>query len=266
MDKRVLVCPLRSGSSGNAVLISDRHTNILIDAGVSCCTVEKALASLGQSADSLTALLVTHEHSDHVLGIGVLMRRYGLPLFVNLPTWQAMQGSIGLVDPSLVNIIDRTGSFSIGSFAISSFATPHDAVASAGFRLETDSGTVSLMTDIGEVTPSLLEQVSGSQAVLIEANYDPAMLMAGPYPALLKQRVNSPVGHLSNEACAHAVAALLQQGTEHFILSHLSKDNNFPELAMLTVGRHLNAINAQVGEDVMISVARRFAVSDPVWL
>ena len=177
-----------------------------------------------------------------------------------------MRQGIGPVDPALVHIIGQTATFTLGGFGITSFATPHDAAAPAGYRIETDSGAVTLMTDIGQITPGLIGQAAGSRAVLVEANYDPAMLMAGPYPAQLKERVRSPVGHLSNEECAMCIASLLQQGTEQFILSHLSKENNYPELALLTVGRYLNQINAQVGRDVRVSVARRFAASDPIWL
>jgi phosphoribosyl 1,2-cyclic phosphodiesterase len=266
MAGRTTVCPLRSGSSGNAVLISGEDTRVLIDAGASCCSIEQAMRSIDQDPAALTALLVTHEHSDHISGVGVLMRKYRLPLYVNHATWQAMQSVIGRVDESLVHLIDREQTFAIGDFAISSFATPHDAVAPAGYRVQTRDGAITLMTDIGQMTESLIARAAGSRIVLIEANYDPAMLMAGPYPALLKQRVSSEVGHLSNEACAQAVGDLLKQGTEQFVLSHLSKENNYPELALLTVGRYLNKIQAQPGKDARISVARRFAVSEPVWL
>lgn len=266
MAGRTTVCPLRSGSSGNAVLISSEDTRVLIDAGASCCSIEQAMRDIDQDPAALTALLVTHEHSDHIAGIGILMRKYRLPLYVNHETWQTMRRAIGRIEESLVRLIDREQTFAIGDFAISSFATPHDAIAPVGYRVETRDGAITLMTDIGEMTESLITRASGSRIVLIEANYDPAMLMAGPYPALLKQRVSSAVGHLSNEACAQAVGDLLERGTEHFVLSHLSKENNYPELALLTVGRHLNRIQAQPGKDARISVARRFAVSEPVCL
>lgn len=266
MVGRTAVCPLRSGSSGNAVLVSGLSTHILIDAGVSCCAIEQALHAIGHNAAALSALLVTHEHSDHISGVGVLMRRYRLPVYLNQDTWLAMRSTIGRVDESLIHIVEREQVFSVGDFAIQSFATPHDAVAPVGYRVQTGSGDITVMTDIGEMTEALIAQAAGSRVVLIEANYDPSMLMAGPYPAALKKRVSGSMGHLSNEACAQAVGELLRQGTDQFILSHLSKENNYPELALLTVGRHLNNIQARPGKDARISVARRFAVSDPIWL
>ncbi len=263
---KLMVYPLRSGSSGNSVFISDGKTRILIDAGTPCSVIEEALLDMDQNPSFLDALLVTHEHSDHIAGVGVLMRRYHVPLFVNSMTWQFMQRSIGPVDLSLVHPILREQSFSVGRFDVKSFATPHDAVASVGYRIETCAGAITLMTDIGEMSPDLIEEAAGSRIVMIEANYDPAMLLAGPYPSQLKQRVSSPVGHLSNEDCARAVYALLGSGTEQFILSHLSKENNYPELALLTVGRYLNNMKVKVGDDIKISVARRFAASDPICL
>lgn len=266
MRNRTLVCPLRSGSSGNAVLIAADSTRILVDSGVACRTIEQAMLSIGEDAASLDALLVTHEHADHIASVGAMMRRYKLPLYVNEPTWLAMRSGLGNIDEDLVHLIREDKAFTIGSMSVTSFATPHDAVSPVGYRVESGHGAVTLLTDIGEMDEHLLQQASGSRVVLIEANYDPVMLMAGPYPAQLKQRVSSSVGHLSNQDCAHAVGSLLETGTEQFVLSHLSKENNYPELALLTVGRYLNSLAARPGRDARISVARRFAVSDPLCL
>lgn len=263
---RTTVCPLRSGSSGNSVLIAGRSTKILIDAGVSCRTIERAMRELDHEPDQLNALLVTHEHSDHISGIGVLMRRYRLPLYVNHKTWQAMRSSVEPVDESLVHIFETDRSLTIGDFDITPFSTPHDAADSVGYRIKTDDGDVALMTDIGCMNGQLLQQAAGSQVVLIESNYDPAMLQAGRYPAFLKERVSSSVGHLSNDDCARAIADLLQLGTNRFILSHLSAENNYPELALLTVGRHLNTIQAAPGKDATVTVARRYSVSESICL
>jgi phosphoribosyl 1,2-cyclic phosphodiesterase len=265
MAEQITVCPLRSGSSGNSLFISNNKTSILLDAGTSGRTIETALQSLGHDPAALDAIVVTHEHTDHVAGVGVLMRKYKLPLFVNQPTWQAMAAATGQVDPDLINLIDRESEFALGDFVLSSFATPHDAVASAGYRVKTGAGDITLMTDLGQMTPELVQQAAGSKVVVIEANYDQAMLESGPYPEPLKERVSSQLGHLSNAECAQAVAQLLELGTDHFILSHLSKENNYPELALLTVGRYLNRIKARP-QDTKIKVARRFAVSEPLCL
>lgn len=266
MSSQVTICPLRSGSSGNAILIAHQSTRLLVDAGVGCRTIERAMNAVNFEAKTLTGLLVTHEHSDHISGIGVLMRRYHMPLYVCRETWNAMRHSIGSVDESTLRLIEPDHPFEIGDFFLSGFSTPHDAVAPLGFRIETPRGAVTLMTDIGHISPALIQQAAGSRVVLVEANYDPTMLMAGSYPEMLKRRVSSDNGHLSNQDCAKAVAQWIESGTERFILSHLSNENNYPELALLTVGRFLNEKNIQPHRDMMISVARRLHVSEPVCL
>lgn len=247
-------------------MIAGQSTRLLIDAGVTCRTVERALQEVDQDPGQIDALLVTHEHSDHISGIGVLMRRYRLPLYINQKTWLAMRAAVAPIDEDLVHIIEHGQSLTIGDFNIVSFSTPHDASDPVGYRIRTEGGDVTLMTDIGAMSDSLLQQAVGSQIVLIESNYDPVMLQSGRYPSFLKERVASSVGHLSNDDCAHAIAQLLQQGTNRFILSHLSAENNYPELALLTVGRHLNAIRAEPGKDASVTVARRFSVSEAICL
>ena len=260
------VCPLRSGSSGNAVFVRSEKTRLLLDAGVSCKAIEQALHALNEDPCQLTALLVTHEHTDHIAGVGVLMRRYRCPLYVNQKTWAAMKRQIGPIDEDLVHFLEPGQAQTIGSVSVNSFSIPHDAVDPVGLRLQTQDGDVALLTDLGHLDDQLLDHVNGCALVLIEANYDPTMLESSLYPEHLKERISSSVGHLSNEACAQAVSRLLLTGTKHFILSHLSAENNPPDLALLTVGRHLNEIEAEPGEDVQLSVARRCSVSQPICL
>lgn len=260
----VKTCALRSGSSGNAIFINGDQTRILVDAGVCCRTIEQSLEEIGETAGDLDAIVVTHEHCDHVSGVGVLMRRYKLPLYVNRATWQAMRLTIGTVDERLVRLIDTGKPFEIGNLSLKSFATPHDAAESVGYRIESSRGGVAVFTDIGELQEELLQTVAGCQAIYIEANYDHAMLLAGTYPAMLKKRISGRYGHLSNDDCATAVCRLLEQGTERFVLSHISKDNNYPELARLTVDSKLEITGARPGQDFLIGVAQRYAVSVPV--
>lgn len=260
----ITLCALRSGSSGNAVYVGNERTRLLIDAGVCARTLEQALGEIDVRADQLNAMLVTHEHSDHVAGVGVMMRRYHLPLYLTRATWQAMQPTIGRHDSSLVHVMDAGQHWQIGDLEIHSFPTPHDAADSVGYRIGGDSGSVSVLTDLGHVDESLLSAVYGSRAVLIEANYDPSMLMAGRYPYALKKRISGDHGHLSNEDCAGAIHQLVEHGTEHFQLGHLSRDNNYPELAMLTVQQILSASGIKADQDMTLQVARRFAVSQPL--
>ncbi len=261
---RVKTCALRSGSSGNSIFISSESTRLLIDAGVNAKTVELALNEIDETAARLDGIFITHEHTDHIAGVGVLMRRFKVPVYANAKTWQAMRRSVGKVDESLIRLLPPRGSARVGDLSINSFETPHDAVSSVGYKIESDYGIVSVFTDIGSLSKELLETVAGSEIVFIEANYDHAMLMAGAYPEHLKQRIVGSHGHLSNDDCALAVLDLLKKGTQKFILSHLSKDNNFPELAVLTVDSHLRSEGASPGEDFQLEIASRFAVSKPV--
>ncbi len=263
MTGKTQVCPLRSGSSGNAVFVSGGSTRLLIDAGVCCRTLEQSLAEIGESADGLDAILVTHEHSDHIAGVGVMMRKHHIPLYVNQATWLAMKPIIGPVDEKTVHLVDTGRTTDIGGLSVTSFAIPHDASDPVGYRIETPRGSVAVMTDIGEMDDLLLERAAGSRVILIEANYDQTMLMAGSYPYILKKRISGDRGHLSNDDCARAVGRLMAQGTSRFILSHLSKENNFPELALLTVRNHLHSLGIQMDRDIQVQVARRFAITEP---
>lgn len=260
----VKTCALRSGSSGNAIFVGNGTTRLLIDAGVCCRTIEQSLQQIGEVAADLDGILVTHEHTDHIAGVGVMMRRYKIPLYVNLATWQAMRPAIGPVDESLVRLIETGRAAVVGDFSLSSFATPHDAVESVGYRIATSRGSVAVFTDVGQLQDNLLQAVAGCEVIFVEANYDHAMLMAGTYPAMLKQRIVGEYGHLSNDDCATAVCHLLEKGTTRFILSHISKDNNYPELALLTVNSRLQLAGARLDQDLRVGIAQRFLVSDPV--
>lgn len=263
MNNQVQICALRSGSSGNAVYAGLDQTHLLIDAGVCGKAIEQSLADLDVDPRQLKALFVTHEHSDHISGVGVMMRRYKLPLYITEKTWAAMQHRAGKVDPQLIHFIQPDIPTTIGDFSVTAFSTPHDASDPVGYRVETARGSFSLITDLGHLSDDLIKQVSCSKAVMIEANYDEAMLMAGHYPYILKKRISSQVGHLSNDACAEAIITLLKQGTEYFQLAHLSKDNNYPDLALLTVTQALEHAGALIGRDVAVDVAKRYATSKP---
>ena len=263
-SRPVKTCALRSGSSGNSIFVGSQSTRLLIDAGICARSIEQSLQGIDEEAAGLDGILVTHEHSDHIAGVGVMMRRYKLPVFANLATWQAMRPSIGKIDERLVRVIETGQRNQIGDLVFSSFSTPHDAASPVGYRIELPGGDVSVITDIGSWQEPVLTSVAGSRIVYIEANYDHAMLMGGAYPALLKQRICSDYGHLSNEDCATAVCSLLESGTSQFVLSHLSKDNNYPELALLTVNSRLDIIGARRGRDLGIGVARRYANSEPL--
>lgn len=259
----VKACALRSGSSGNSIFIGCNQTRLLVDAGISAKSIEQSLRAIGETASDLNGILVTHEHSDHIAGVGVMMRCYQLPVYATQETWQAIRDSIGRVNPDLIHVIEPNRRQSIGDLVFSGFPTPHDAASPVGYRIETPGGDISVFTDIGFPEPSVLAAVSGSKLVFIEANYDHDMLMGGSYPAMLKERIAGRDGHLSNDECAAAVYNLLESGTCYFALSHISKENNHPDLALLAVNSRLETAGARVGQDLLVDIAHCHAVSNP---
>lgn len=225
--------PLFSGSSGNSVYVKGGDTELLIDAGVSCSRLTAELSAVGADARDIQAILITHEHSDHIKGVGIFARKYGTPVYATAPTWQAMEDKLGDLSPELRRVIEPEQDFFIGNLNIQPFSTPHDAADSVGYVISTGDGAqFALATDIGCVRTNWLNAVTGCAAVLLESNYDPGMLQAGRYPYELKRRIQSRRGHLSNDDAAEVALSLLKSGTRQLVLGHLSKENNFPELAL----------------------------------
>jgi phosphoribosyl 1,2-cyclic phosphodiesterase len=265
MADALKACALRSGSSGNAIFVGGAGTRLLIDAGICCRSIEDALAAIEEEAAALSAVLITHEHSDHIAGVGPLLRRYKLPLYTTRGTWEAMRPLVGRVNEAQIHLIEPGRQTEIGDLAITAYSTAHDAAEPVGYRIESGQSAVAVLTDTGHLVDGLIEAVAGCRAIFLEANYDHAMLLAGSYPAMLKERIIGRYGHLSNDDSAAAACQLLERGTSRFILSHISKDNNYPELALLTVGSKLHEAGASNG-DYRLAVARRYAISDPVLL
>lgn len=243
------IVPLTSSSKGNATIISGASTNILVDCGISGKSLELCLEKADIPASEINAVVITHEHSDHIKGVGVISRKYNLPVFANLPTWHAMKESLGKVNAENIRVFESSASFYINEIKVTSFPIPHDAAAPVGFTFEHEVCKVSVATDMGIVTDTVLQAVIGSSAVLLEANYDPFMLDAGSYPYELKRRIKSETGHLSNDACADMARLLAQSGTKELILGHLSEENNLSQIALETV-------KACIGDfDVKLSIA-----------
>jgi len=259
--------PLFSGSSGNAVYVGCDAAHILVDAGMSGTRVAQALQGIGVQPGQLDGILITHEHSDHIKGVGILSRKYNVPIFATSGTWAAMMEKIGPIAGNNVRVFDPEANFFLGPIEIMGFSTPHDAAASVGYTFELYGAKFSLATDIGCVRDSWLKHVLGSDAVLLESNYDPDMLHAGPYPYDLKKRILSRRGHLSNDDAGDTAAKLIRAGARQIVLGHLSKENNFPQLALQTTAMHLQTEGIEIGEDAEILVAERdcttgiFAVS-----
>ncbi len=252
---------LRSSSRGNAALVYAEDTKILVDCGVSGKVAASALADIDVKPEELSGIVVTHEHTDHIAGIGVMMRRYNLPVWANRKTWMAMSGQIGCVDESLIKIFDDNQSFEIGNIGVSPFSIPHDAACPVGYSFVRDNEKVSVATDIGELKKELFVALKGSNTVLLEANHDINMLEIGRYPLPLKRRIRGRLGHLSNDDAGKAAEFLVKLGTEKILLGHLSEENNYPELAMQTVMCVLKDAGIKIGTDVLMGVAGRGAVA-----
>ncbi|MBQ3076888.1 MAG: MBL fold metallo-hydrolase [Clostridia bacterium] len=249
-------CTLVSGSSGNALYLEEGDTRLLIDIGLSLRELTRRLAELGQKPASLTGLLLTHEHGDHVKGLAQFAARTGVPIYGSRETLIALCAKLGTVMPDRFTAFTGPGPFRLGGLSVTPFAVPHD-VPCLGYRIEGESATFALATDIGCVTDAIRAGLRGADFVLVESNHDVEMLMGGPYPAHLKRRILSQEGHLSNEDCGALCCELLERGTRHFVLGHLSASNNLPRLAIAAVCGALLERGARPGE-VTVDVAPRF--------
>ncbi len=246
---------LKSGSRGNSALVVSEKTKILIDCGISGKTAEKSLGQLDINPAEIDAIVVTHEHIDHILGVGVMMRRYKIPVFANADTWNAMLPQIGKIDENLIREFKCYEDFEIGDIGVAPFPIPHDAANPVGYSFLNDGEKVSVATDVGELKKEMFMALRGSDTVLLEANHDVNMLEMGSYPMPLKRRIRGNLGHLSNDDAGKAAEFLVRLGTENIILGHLSEENNYPRLALETVVCALNEADIKVGRDVTLSCA-----------
>jgi phosphoribosyl 1,2-cyclic phosphodiesterase len=218
---------LGSGSRGNATLVEFRNTLVMIDCGFSCRETERRMARLGRHPAELGALLVTHEHGDHVRGVAPLARKYGFPVWLTPGTRHMLRDT----DMPSVQHLDATAGIDIGELRIQPFTVPHDAREPCQFTLQAGSRRLGLLTDSGRITPHIVESLSACDALLLECNHDAAMLAGGPYSRSLKQRVGGALGHLSNAQAAELLARLDTSRLQHLVAAHLSDKNNQPELA-----------------------------------
>lgn len=244
---------LASGSGGNAALASCGDTHILLDAGVSARRITAGLRSLGVAPEELTAILITHEHSDHISGLQVFTKKYRIPIYATGPTCRQLCCKVAFLE-DLVRVQEAGTGVQIGALWSESFATPHDAAGSVGWSIAGDEGRVALCTDLGWVTDEVRQAVEGCDLLVCEANHDVDWVRSGPYPYYLKQRILGDYGHLSNEAGAELAAFAVQSGARSVILAHLSQQNNTPARAYEVVSRRLRAIGC---ENVSLSVAPR---------
>jgi phosphoribosyl 1,2-cyclic phosphodiesterase len=243
---------LASGSSGNSLYIETENTRLLVDAGLSGKQLGQRLAQIGVQAESLTAILVSHEHIDHVKGLGVMARRYQLPVYLNEATYQHLPSSVGDIPSSLIHVMETGASLSIADIGIETIAISHDAAEPMGFRFFEKEESLAIVTDLGYVNEKIIRALEGVHSLIWESNHDVNMLRMGSYPWNVKRRILGDTGHLSNEDSAAALQEIVQGIGEQVYLAHLSQDNNLLELAHLTVKNILEESGLNIGKDIKL--------------
>lgn len=224
----------------------------MVDVGMSGREIERRLLEIQVDPKSIQALLLSHEHTDHTKGAGVLSRRFDIPIFATLGTWEGIKKTMGIISPHHQQIIE--GTFQWGGVKVEPFPLPHDAKEPVGFVFDSQGIRVGMATDVGCIKEEMLRQLIDCQLVILEANHDLELLKNGPYPPPLKARISSPMGHLSNDDAGYAATVLVKGGVSHVILGHLSRENNHPLLAYHTVKNTMEAHDIAVGKDVDLSL------------
>jgi phosphoribosyl 1,2-cyclic phosphodiesterase len=242
---RMRFVPLASGSSGNSFLVQNNGSAILVDAGLTAKQLVLRMESIGFDPSSLNAIIVSHGHSDHVKGAGVLSRKLKLPVWMNQGTWDETGGSLGKIHE--LRTFETGRIFDVAGFRIHPFSVPHDSADPVGFRISFGCARLGIATDLGTATNLVANVLTGLQALVLESNHDPKMLIDGPYPWELKQRVRSRVGHLSNAESAKLIQRLVNDELHTVILAHMSETNNTPDLALDCAGGVLDDFLDQKG-------------------
>ncbi|MBQ6886685.1 MAG: MBL fold metallo-hydrolase [Lachnospiraceae bacterium] len=261
------LCSIASGSSGNCIYVGTDATHILVDVGISGKRTEAGLNTLGLSCRDIDGIFITHEHMDHISGLGVLARKYGIPIFATKGTIAAIKQtkSVGVIDEDLFQIINADEKLTVKDVTLNPMHISHDAAEPVAYRISHGNKKIAVITDLGTYNDYTVECLKGMDALLLEANHDVNMLQVGPYPYYLKQRILGNRGHLSNELSGRLLSELLHDKMQAVVLGHLSKENNLPELAYETVRLEITmADNEYKATDFPISVARRSEASPAI--
>ena len=259
------LCSIASGSSGNCIYVGSERTHLLVDTGISKKRVEEGLKELEIKGEELDGILVTHEHSDHIQGLGVFCRKYAVPIYATAGTIEGIKhySALGKVPDDLFHPIETDQTFSLGDIEVHPFRISHDANEPCGYRMESGNKSVAVATDLGMYDDYTVQNLKNLDAVLLEANHDVHMLEVGGYPYPLKRRILGERGHLSNELSGRLLCDILHENLQHIMLGHLSKENNYARLAYETVKLEVTlGENAFKGEDLHMFVAKRDAVSE----
>lgn len=257
------MCTIASGSSGNCTYVQAGDVRILIDAGISGKKIEQGLKEIGVSPETIQGIFITHEHNDHIKGVGIYSRRYDTPIYATQKTWITMQeeNMLGKIKEENIKILEKEKTLMIDDLSIFPYSIYHDATDPVGYTFNYSQKKITLATDLGMVDERILEHLKGANGILLEFNHDVNMLEAGSYPFYLKKRILSDVGHLSNEVAAKVLIDIYHQDLKWVILGHLSKENNLPDLAYITAKNALEENDLHIGEDIEVIVASRDTVS-----
>lgn len=254
-------CSFSSGSSGNCYLIKSKETAVLVDTGISAKKISAGLKHTETEDARLSALLVTHEHIDHIRSLSTLMKqRKQLYAYANEKTWNAIGGS---VEPKRRIVIENRQPFKIEDITVKAFEVSHDAADPVGYSFFSGGKQISIITDTGCITEDLIEELTEADILVLEANHDVNMLKIGRYPWFLKQRIMGSRGHLSNETAGRLLARLFNESNKErrILLAHLSKENNFPEMAVQTVKNILEEENYYIGRNIKLTAIIRDQIS-----
>lgn len=261
------LCSIASGSSGNCIYAGSDSTHVLVDVGISGRKVEEGLGVLDLSMRDIDGIFITHEHTDHIAGLGVLARKYGVPIYATQGTIEAIQNtaSLGKIPEELFHTVWADEKVVIKDLVCNPMTISHDAAQPVAYRISHGKKKVGIVTDLGNYNDYTVESLRGVNALVLEANHDVNMLQVGPYPYYLKQRILGDRGHLSNERAGQLLCRLLHPHLQAVVLGHLSKDNNYPELAYETVRVEVTMSGAGNGSrEIPLQVAKRSEVSEIV--
>ncbi|MDE5756299.1 MAG: MBL fold metallo-hydrolase [Clostridia bacterium] len=247
-------CNLASGSRGNCTVISTDRVNIMIDDGLNLRALTERARLANIDLSTIDAILITHEHTDHVKGIASFCKKYSVPVYCHAESKEFLEP---MIYPYVLDT-DMDSPFELGDLTITPFRLPHDSNYNLGYKITQGKSVISIATDLGFVSEGTLEKLKGSDFVMLESNHDIDMLREGEYPFILKQRIMGKNGHLSNDDCAQAVLELARNGTKRFLLAHLSQDNNTPELAFDCTAKNLEKNYFTEGQDVFVDLANQY--------
>lgn len=256
--------PIGSGSKGNSIYIGTKDTKILIDAGLSGSKIESALKDINVSLDNIDAVFVTHEHSDHIDGIGVISRKYNIPIYATEGTWANMPDKVGKISKDNKRFVYKDEAVVLNDMFIRPFAVPHDAKEPVCYNVLYNGIKISVATDMGHITRDVIENIRHSSALVLESNHDVDMLKMSNYPYQLKERILGKFGHISNETCGKLLSCIMNDKLKNVFLGHLSQDNNTPDLAYLTVASTLEEFGIKAGKDVNLHIAKPYGISQVI--